>query len=216
MSDDDTVDDMRHRRIAAAANPRRATMGDVPRITSLFATTFATDPVMHWVAREGAGRRAALERFFRWIVGTRAMPFGEVWMADDCSVAAAWLPPGAPASPGGTLEQIKLLPMFLQLCGWSRMMRGQAMGDAMEKNHPHEPHYYLSFIAVAPQYQGMGLGSALLEANLARIDAAQMPAYLENSNSKNTRLYERNGFTVQKNIAPNAAPPLLAMWRNSG
>ena len=108
---------------------------------------------------------------------------------------------------------MKLLPMFVQLCGWSRMLRGQAMGNAMEKNHPHEPHYYLSFIAVAPQFQGMGLGSALLEANLARIDAAGASAYLENSNPKNTRLYERHGFVVQKNIAPDEAPPLLAMWR---
>jgi hypothetical protein len=59
----------------------------------------------------------------------------------------------------------------------------------------------------------MGLGSALLEANLARIDAAHMPSYLENSNPKNTRLYERSGFVTQQNIAPNVAPPLLAMWR---
>ena len=213
MSDDDTVDDMRRRRIAAAANPRRATTKDISSIASLFARAFMTDPVMNWVAREGPQRKAALERFFHWIVAVRAAPFGEVWMADDCSVAAAWLPPGAPASPGGTLEQIKLLPMFLQLCSWSRMLRGQAMGDAMEKNHPHEPHYYLSFIAVAPQFQGMGLGSALLEANLARIDATHMPAYLENSNPNNTRLYERNGFIARQNIAPPAAPPLMAMWR---
>lgn len=215
MSDDDTLDDLRHRRIAAAANPRRAATNDVSAISSLFAYAFMTDPVMNWVAREGSRRQPALERFFQWIVGVRAMPFGEVWMADDCSVAAAWLPPGAPASPGGTWEQLKLLPMFLQLCGWSRMLRGQAVGDAMEKNHPHEPHYYLSFIAVAPPFQGMGLGSALLEANLARIDATHLPAYLENSNPKNTRLYERRGFSIQKNIAPQAAPPLMGMWRTA-
>jgi ribosomal protein S18 acetylase RimI-like enzyme len=213
MSDDDTLDDLRHRRIAMAADPRPAAPNDAPRIASLFASAFMADPVMSWVAREGPQRRPALERFFHWIVAVRAIPFGEVWMADDCSVAAAWLPPGAPASPGGILEQIKLLPMFLQLCGWSRMLRGQAMGDAMEENHPHEPHYYLSFIAVAPQFRGLGLGSALLEANLARIDAARMPAYLENSNPRNTRLYERSGFATQKNIAPDRAPPLMAMWR---
>jgi ribosomal protein S18 acetylase RimI-like enzyme len=215
MSDDDTLDDLRHRRITAAATPRRATMADAQQLASLFATAFMTDPVMNWIAREGPARRAALEQFFHWIVAVRALPFGEVWMADDCSVAAAWLPPGAPASPGGTIEQIKLLPMFVQLCGWSRMLRGQAMGGAMEKNHPHEPHYYLAFIAVAPQFQGMGLGSALLEANLARIDATRTPAYLENSNPKNTRLYERYGFTTRKNIAPSEALPLLAMWRDA-
>lgn len=215
MSDDQEPGGLRQRRLAAAANPRRAIPTDVPRIASLFAMAFANDPVMDWVAREGSGRKAALERFFRWIVAVRALPFGEVWMAEDCSVAAAWLPPGAPASPGGALEQIKLLPMFVQLCGWSRMLRGHAIGDAMEKSHPREPHYYLSFIAVAPSFHGMGLGSALLEANLARIDAAHSPAYLENSNPRNTSLYQRHGFAAQKNIAPKAAPPLVTMWRTA-
>ena len=88
------------------------------------------------------------------------------------------------------------------------------MSEAMDKNHPHERHFYLSFIAVAPRFQGMGLGSALLESTLARIDEAGVPAYLENSNPKNTRLYERHGFVRRKNIAPPGAPPLLAMWRD--
>src|SRR5208283_617616 len=88
-------------------------------------------------------------------------------------------------------------------------------GDAMERNHPKERHFYLSFIAVAPRLQGLGLGSAVLEATLARVDAAGMPAYLENSNPKNTRLYERHGFVVRKSISPAGAPPLLAMWREA-
>ena len=87
------------------------------------------------------------------------------------------------------------------------------MADAMEKHHPHDDHYYLAFVAVAPRFQGMGLGSAVLEATLKRADETHMPAYLENSNPKNTRLYERAGFVTQKNISPNGAPPLMAMWR---
>ncbi len=82
------------------------------------------------------------------------------------------------------------------------------MGAAMEKHHPHDPHYYLAFIATAPRFQGMGLGSAILESNLAkRIDATgQPPAYLENSNPKNTRLYERNGFVArQEHLAAGSA-----------
>ena len=179
----------------------------------MFASAFIQDPVFDWIARPGPVREAALQRFFHWVLAVRAIPFGEVWMAEDASVCAAWLPPNAPASPGGLLEQAKLLPMFLHLCGVSRLLRGQAMADAMEKNHPHGRHYYLSFIAVAPRFQGMGLGSAMMEATLKRIDASGSAAYLENSNPRNTPLYERCGFVTQKNIAPDAAPPLVAMWR---
>jgi len=216
VSDDDTLEDMRHVRLAAAANPRRATQADTAQLAGLFASAFMSDPVIDWIARPGAQRHRSLQHFFHWVLSVRAIPFGEVWMAEDASVCAAWLPPDAPASPGGLLEQIRLLPLFIRLCGVSRLLRGQAMADAMETNHPHDRHYYLSFVAVAPLFQGMGLGSALMEATLRRIDASGSPAYLENSNPKNTRLYERCGFAVQKNIAPSAAPPLLAMWRPAG
>jgi ribosomal protein S18 acetylase RimI-like enzyme len=207
------LSDSRYEKLAVAANPRRAAPADATPLANMFAAAFARDPVMDWIARPGQQRERALQRFFQWVLAVRAIPFGEVWMAGDASVCAAWLPPDAPASPGGLLEQITLLPMFIGLCGFSRLLRGQAMADAMEKNHPHERHYYLSFIAVAPRFQGIGLGSAMMKATLRHIDASGLPAYLENSNPKNTRLYERCSFVTQKNIASKAAPPLVAMWR---
>lgn len=209
------MNDERQALLARASNPRRATPNDASSLARLFASAFLSDPVFAWIARTGPERAQGIERFFRWILEVRAIPYGEVWMADDGSVCAAWLPPDAPASPGGLIEQIKLFPMFLQLCGVSRMLRGQAMADAMENNHPHARHVYLAFIAVAPRHQGLGLGSTMMDANLARIDAERLPAYLENSNPKNTRLYERSGFVTQKNIAPKQAPPLIAMWREA-
>jgi ribosomal protein S18 acetylase RimI-like enzyme len=199
--------------LAAASNPRRATMDDAAVLSRLFAAAFTTDPVMDWIARPGPGRARALEQFFFWLMRVRAIPFGEVWMAPDASVCAAWLPPGMPASPGGFWEQLKLMPMFVRLCGFPRLTRGSAMGDAMEKNHPHDPHYYLAFVAVAPRLQGLGLGGAMLEATIKRIDAVKGAAYLENSNPKNTKLYERMGFVAKRSISPPGAPPLTAMWR---
>jgi ribosomal protein S18 acetylase RimI-like enzyme len=215
MSDDDSQENLRHRKLSLAANPRRATMDDARAIARLFAAAFTTDPVMDWIARPGPKRAAGLERFFYWLLQMRAIPFGHVWMAEDASVAAAWLPPDAPASSGGFFEQLKLIPMFLRLCGFPRLGRGQAMGDAMEKNHPHEPHFYLAFIAVAPRFQGMGLGGALLDATIRKVDEAGASAYLENSNPKNTKLYERAGFVARKSISPAGAPPLIAMWRDA-
>jgi GNAT superfamily N-acetyltransferase len=205
----------RHALLAEAAAPRRARMEDTRVLARLLAAAFAADPVMSWIARTGPKRAAGMERFFFWLLTMRAIPFGEVWMANSGRVAAVWLPPGTPATAGGLMEQLRLLPMFLRLCGLPRLMRGQAMADAMEKHHPHDLHYYLAFIAVAPRLQGMGLGSALLDATLAEIDRAGASAYLENSNPKNTGLYERAGFVARANIAPPNAPPLIAMWRSA-
>ena len=88
------------------------------------------------------------------------------------------------------------------------------MGDAMEKNHPHTPHFYLAFIAVAPRLQGLGLGGTMLETTLRRADEAHMAAYLENSNPKNTRLYERSGFVAGEAIIAVLVPVLL--WLGLG
>jgi GNAT superfamily N-acetyltransferase len=208
-----TASDDRHDRLVAASHPRRARNNDAAPLARLFAAAFANDPVFGWIARRGPKRAEGLERFFFWLLQVRAIPFGEVWMADDGAAATAWLPPDVPATAGGLLDQIRLLPMFLRLCGLPRMGRGSAMADAMEKHHPRERHYYLAFIAVAPRLQGTGLGSAILAATLKRADDAGLPAYLENSNPRNTALYERHGFVRQQNIAPAGAPPLISMWR---
>ena len=205
------MSDERHLLLAGAAAPRRANDADTAPLARLLAAAFQTDPVFDWIARPGRRRAEVMEAFFFWLLRTRAIPFGEVWTSEG--VTAVWIPPDAPASPGGFFDQLRLMPMFLRLCGFPRLLRGSAMGDAMEKNHPHERHFYLAFVAVAPRLQGLGLGGTILEANLKSIDAQAVPAYLENSNPKNTRLYERLGFMARRNIAPSGAPPMIAMWR---
>ena len=107
-----------------------------------------------------------------------------------------------------------MFPTILRLTGLPRLARGAAMAVAMADSHPDEPCFYLAFIGVAPRLQGAGLGSLLLERTLARVDAARAGAYLENSNPRNLKLYERVGFKVTREIvARRDAPPLFAMWR---
>ena len=202
-------------RLRAASTPRRARLEDAGPLTQLFTRAFLNDPVMDWLARSGPKRASGAEAFFFRILQKRAIPAGEVWMSNDGAACAIWLPPGIPVWPVGAFEQLKVLPLFVQLCGYGRLMRGAAISGAMEKAHPHEKHFYLFFMAVDPPFQGMGLGSAILDATLKRIDETGMPAYLENSNVRNTRLYERAGFAAQKNISPEGAPLLIPMWRTA-
>jgi GNAT superfamily N-acetyltransferase len=175
-------------RLDAASNPRRAGPADIGALTQLFVAAFLNDPVFNWTARTGPKRAAALEQFFFWLLHERAIPAGEVWMSDDGATCAAWLPPDTTTQPSGFFEQLRLLPIYVRFCGFARLKSGSAMAKAMEENHPHERHFYLPFMAVAPRLQGMGLGSAILETTLKRADSAGMPAYLENSNPRNTRL----------------------------
>ena len=78
----------------------------------------------------------------------------------------------------------------------------------------HEPYFYLSLFGTHPAQRGQGLGMGLLADNLARIDTAQMPAYLESSNEANERRYESVGFeNVGDFVLPGGGPRVTTMWR---
>lgn len=199
----------------AKAKPaiRRASGNDVEHIARLFAASFARDPVFDWMVKTGEGRLPALAQFFRWVLKSRTIQHGETWMRPDGLAAAAWLPPGAADSPVFFIDQLRLTPLMVNLTGVSRLSRAAALAGAME-GHPAEPHYYLAFVGVAPNRQRHGMGRALLQETLARVDRAGAPAYLENSNPRNLRLYQELGFRVIKEVrAGKDAPPLFAMWR---
>jgi len=198
----------------AADHVRRATLEDAPRLARVFTAVFASDPVFRWLTRDGRSRHTALERFFLSTLRSRALPHGETWLAANGLAAAAWIPPYSSPSPSSVFDDLRMLRIILRLTGVARLSRGAAMAKAMADVQPHQPCFYLAFIGVAPRLQGEGLGSLLLERTLARIDAARAGAYLENSNPRNLKLYERAGFSVTHEIiARRDAPPLFAMWR---
>jgi ribosomal protein S18 acetylase RimI-like enzyme len=204
------------RKTPAVPAIKRASIDDAARLARLFAAAFDRDPVFHWLARDGGARATALQRFFFWVLRERSLPHGETWMAPDGYAAAAWIPPyfDSKKNPPTFRGDMRLLPVILGLTGLSRFPRGAAMAQALEAAHPKEPFFYLAFIGVAPRFQGSGLGSALLTDTLARVDAAGAPAFLENSNPRNIKLYERAGFSVTHEVvARRDAPPLFAMWR---
>jgi predicted N-acetyltransferase YhbS len=97
----------------------------------------------------------------------------------------------------------------LPLALWSRIR--------MDAKHPKRPpHWYLAVMGVAPEWQGKGLGTALMRPGLDEIDAASLPAYLESSTPRSRALYERNGFEVTGELnLPRGGPPVWLMWRDA-
>ncbi len=144
-------------RLRAASTPRRARLEDAGPLTQLFTRAFLNDPVMDWLARSGPKRASGAEAFFFRILQKRAIPAGEVWMSNDGAACAIWLPPGIPVWPVGAFEQLKVLPLFVQLCGYGRLMRGAAISGAMEKAHPHEKHLFV-FYGRRSTFSGYGAG----------------------------------------------------------
>jgi ribosomal protein S18 acetylase RimI-like enzyme len=78
-----------------------------------------------------------------------------------------------------------------------------------------EPHWYLDVIAVEPDQQGRGIGSALLEAIHARVDAGEVPILLLTYQPKFLSLYRRHGYRiVREGTAPGCGPRWWGMRRD--
>jgi ribosomal protein S18 acetylase RimI-like enzyme len=84
----------------------------------------------------------------------------------------------------------------------------------MEERHPDDrSHWYLFILGTEQAAQGQGLGSALLDHMLGRVDADGMPAYLESSSERNLALYGRHGFEVTSEVVIPGGPRIWLMWR---
>lgn len=199
-----------------AEAPVIAGPGDVDRVADDLSAAFASDPLFDWFIRADARREAERLNFFRMLLAAIGLPDGEVSRPEPGGAASIWIP-SEKLGPTPLLDELRSLPAILAATGFGRFGRLAAMRKAMDANHPMDrPHAYLWFLGVRPEAQGLGVGSRLLSANLAKVDAAGLPAFLESSNAANVPLYRRHGFEVIKEYRPaEGAPPIFAMWRDA-
>ncbi len=92
------------------------------------------------------------------------------------------------------------------------MSRWAQVYKTLEAVHPQEPHWYLGVLGVDPDFQGRGLGTALLNAFLRRVDSDSAPGYLETDRRENVRFYERVGFETVREVSVLDVP-VWCMWR---
>jgi len=199
-----------------AESPVQGLPADVDEVVQTLTDAFAVDPHMDWFMRADGGREAARLAFFRMLIGREAAK-GRVDRPAGGGAAAVWMP-FEWLGPIPLSSELQLLPMMLRTTGLARFGRLMAIRADMDKHHPMDrPHAYLWFLGVAPAAQGRGVGSALLRAAGARLDAAGMPAYLETGTTRNVALYERHGFRVlSEHKARPDAPTMWSMWREPG
>ncbi|HZX55528.1 MAG TPA: GNAT family N-acetyltransferase, partial [Ilumatobacteraceae bacterium] len=192
---------------------RLATQDDAATATEIIVGAFYDDPTWSWAFPDPARRREQHRLFWRAYVDG-ALRFPGVWLTPGDTATSVWIPPGeTELTPEGD-EAVER--MLVELLGDDSERVFRAF-ELFEKTHPHdEPHYYLSLLATDPAQRGHGYGLALLEANLAAIDAERMPAYLEASNPANVPLYERYGFRVVDAFdLPDDGPRVHTMWRDA-
>jgi ribosomal protein S18 acetylase RimI-like enzyme len=189
----------------------RASDADAPAIARVLARAFHEDPAFTWVLGGDPRRMRILERGFELFLRRVWLEQEETYTTSGKVAVSAWELPERWKVPIG--RQLRLLPAIVRVFKRHTPRVLKAL-TVLEAKHPREPHYYLAFIGVDPDWQGRGLGGAVLAPVLERCDAEGMPAFLEASTPRNRALYERHGFTVMEEFTlGRGAPPQWRMWR---
>ncbi|WIM97501.1 GNAT family N-acetyltransferase [Actinoplanes oblitus] len=184
---------------------------DTEEITDLVAAAMGDGPVARWLQPDPVLRRRTAPGYFEIFVDY-ALQYGEVYSTADaedgrmCGVAL-WFPLTSLIPPPADYDR------RIKEATETASDRVHVLDAAIEAHHPVEPHHYLAFLAVRPDRQNEGIGSALLDRHHARLDRAGLPAYLEANDPRNRDLYLRHGYQVRSVIQLPAGPLLWGMWR---
>lgn len=188
---------------------------DLDAAARTLATAFVDDPMVAWLS----GLDDRDERAVRSVPGFFApaleigRPKGHCYTAADGGAVALWSPPDVEmfGDEGGAVLGAAVIAAF----GAEAIERLIALGETVSAHHPHDrPHFYLFLLGAATK--GTGVGSRAMQPVLERCDADGLPAYLESSSARNVSFYERHGFRVVWEAAPEGGPTFRGMWREPG
>lgn len=192
------------------AEVHRVIPGDVPTVAESLARAFDDDPISVYLFPTPTRRARGLTRFFTLQLRRTYLPRGEAYTTADLKGTAMWMPPNAPRP--GTRELVNQLPM-IPILG-RRLGAALRLVQMIEAKHPRTPHYYLGTLGTDPDFQGKGLGSAVLRPVLDHCDREGIGAYLESSKERNLAFYGRQGFEVTGEVVvPESDVKLWLMWR---
>ncbi|MEA2217203.1 MAG: hypothetical protein QOK19_2764 [Solirubrobacteraceae bacterium] len=190
---------------------RAAGRADLDAVSACLTSAFFDDPVWgDWAFPERAGRAERLGPLMRfWAQAAISSPW--VRMTENAEAVAVWIPPGVAELTAGEETAFELLVAEL----WGpRAGELSDLFEGFEQQHPRDaPHYYLSLWGTHRDSAGRGLGTALINESLARIDTERMPAYLESTNPANLGRYESLGFRRRAEFGPPGGPVITTMWR---
>ncbi len=188
-----------------------ADVADVHALSQLIADAFHDLAPSRWLIPDPGARLEIFPGYFR-IYVEHALADGVVHTTPDRAAVALWLPIGMhpPASgPGYDARLRAVTDPYTD--------RFRAFDQALDRHHPAGiPHHHLAILAVRPDRQRQGIGTALLRAHHAALDDVGMPAYLEASDPRTRRLYQAHGYVLRPNapIRLPDGPEMWPMWRD--
>lgn len=189
---------------------RLATEEDVEAAAATLSAAFADYPWTQYTV--AADHHVERLRKLQLLFLTRiALPYGQVWVTDDCEAVAIWIPPEGAPQVAAAFEALET--EFSALAG-DRAGAWAEAENVLAPFRPQTPVWLLATIGVDPVRQGQGLGSAVIRPGLDAAKAEGVPAYLETSSLPNVAFYRRLGFQVLAEVQlPADGPRAWCMMR---
>ncbi|WP_163718754.1 GNAT family N-acetyltransferase [Mangrovibacterium lignilyticum] len=186
----------------------KARYADKEAILNILTPAFEANKSVKQVVKQDARRRNRIRTLMDYSFEV-CHQWGEVHLSDDKQAAALLLYPHRKETT------VKALLLDLQLAfksvGLSNIRDVMSRESKIKAFHPKQPFLYLWFLGVAPEMQGHGIGSRMLEEIIRKGEALNYPIYLETSTKENLPLYQRFGFEIYAQL--DFAYPLYLLKR---
>jgi GNAT superfamily N-acetyltransferase len=176
---------------------RAASTEDVDECARVLAAAFQADPGTIVYLPDDRERAAFMPSFFRaFVAAALSEDAGIVVAGEPITGVASWF---GPERHGPSPEAMGAHGFGDVLERSGPAATGCLLGMLQEIEANHErlatgPHMRLEFFGVAPEAQGGGIGTALIEHGHRRADELGVACYLETFSEPNVGYYQRRGY----------------------
>ncbi|WP_246469444.1 GNAT family N-acetyltransferase [Cohnella nanjingensis] len=118
---------------------------------------------------------------------------------------------------GGLLLIGRLVPLLFRMSGRTLHLLNAYMRVTRSSSAPPSAHHYLIMIGVEPEIQGKGVGKALLNHLLNRVNAdkTSLGVALDTENKENVYLYRRFGFALSRETSFDRLPVYCMFYQKN-
>jgi ribosomal protein S18 acetylase RimI-like enzyme len=171
---------------------REMQRSDIPQVAEVLGRAYATNPIMLATYR---GKQMVATRIQITFGAMFRYQRGECFVSElDGQIVGGMRITKWPDCQG---MSVKAMSSVLRAAGGlGPIMREIKHIVAWKKHDPKQPHWHLGPIGVAPEIQGKGIGSQMMDVYCGIVDENRLEAYHETDRPENVPFYERFGFKV--------------------
>ncbi|MFI7252471.1 GNAT family N-acetyltransferase [Micromonospora chalcea] len=186
---------------------RAARWADKDLVAALIADALHPTPLAAWLVPDTAQRRQVLTAVAAiWV--EHALFFGDIHLTDDLAAAIVGFRRYRPIPPPANYRT-----QLIAAAG-AHAGRFDLLDILLSAKQPTEPHFHLAFLAVRPDAQKAGRGTALLAHHRSRLDRIDLPSWTAVP-CGGQHLLARYGYTPRQPITLPGGPTLYPVRRNA-